>query len=161
MGTISGGPSTICAGGSATLTSSSAGGNQWYLNGSPIGGATAQTYNASVSGDYTVVVTSSGCSSAASAAFTLTVIPHPNATISVASPMAAGATATASVPDGGANAQYTWSIANGTINSGNGTRTINFTAGAAGTLTLGATVNVFTCGDVQSANVTVRTVSDG
>jgi len=48
------------------LTSSSSTGNQWYLNGSMIAGATSQNYTATQNGTYTVVVTSSGCSSAAS-----------------------------------------------------------------------------------------------
>ena len=72
-----GGPTTFCAGGSVTLTSSSASGNQWYLNGNPIGGATNQTYIATASGDYTTVVTNSGCSSAPSTATTVTVNPTP------------------------------------------------------------------------------------
>src|SRR5205814_10016095 len=70
-----GGPTTFCAGGSVTLTSSSASGNQWSLNGNPIGGATANTYNATASGSYTVVVTSLDRSSAASAATVVTVNP--------------------------------------------------------------------------------------
>ncbi|HYV95569.1 MAG TPA: PKD domain-containing protein [Chitinophagales bacterium] len=46
-----------------TLTSSAAGTYQWYFNGSIISGATDQTYVASQSGLYTVVVTNgSGCS---------------------------------------------------------------------------------------------------
>ncbi len=48
---------------SATLTSSSQTGNQWYLNGSLITGATSQTYTATQNGDYTVQVTdNNGCS---------------------------------------------------------------------------------------------------
>jgi hypothetical protein len=72
-----GGPTTFCAGGSVTLTSSSATGNQWYLNGNPIGGATNQAYVATAAGNYTVIVTTSGCSSAPSAATTVTVNPAP------------------------------------------------------------------------------------
>src|SRR4029079_17503742 len=72
-----GGPTTFCAGGSVTLTSSSASGNQWYLNGNPIGGATNNQYVVTASGDYTVAVTISGCTSAASAATTVTVNPIP------------------------------------------------------------------------------------
>jgi hypothetical protein len=49
------------------LTSNSSTGNQWYLNGNLIAGATSQNYTATQNGTYTVVVTSGGCSSAASA----------------------------------------------------------------------------------------------
>ncbi len=45
------------------LTSSSSTGNQWYLNGLIINGATNQTYTATANGNYTVVVTTNGCSS--------------------------------------------------------------------------------------------------
>jgi hypothetical protein len=68
-----GGPTTFCPGGSVTLTSSSATGNQWYLNGNPIGGETNQSYMATAAGDYTVTVTTSGCTSAPSAITTVTV----------------------------------------------------------------------------------------
>src|SRR5207244_1888497 len=76
-----GGPTTFCAGGSVTLTSSAGSGNQWYLNGSPVGGATSQTYVASVAGDYAVVITAGGCSSGSSAVTTVTINPNPNASI--------------------------------------------------------------------------------
>ncbi len=47
------------------LTSSSATGNQWYLGGTLINGATTQIYNAVASGNYTVDVTDvNGCTSA-------------------------------------------------------------------------------------------------
>ena len=74
---VAGGPTTFCAGGNVLLTSSSATGNQWYLNGNPIGGATNQAFSANAAGSYTVIVTTSGCSSAASTATTVTVIPLP------------------------------------------------------------------------------------
>lgn len=46
------------------LTSSSATGNQWYLNNNPIPGATQQNYTAQQSGNYRVVVTNTNnCSS--------------------------------------------------------------------------------------------------
>jgi hypothetical protein len=136
-----GGPTTFCAGGSVTLTSSSASGNQWYLGGNPIGGATNQAYVASAGGDYTVIVTATGCSSAASAATTVTVNPNPNATITApASTVTASTGNAASVANAGAGATYSWSITNGTITAGAGTANITFTAGAIGPLTLNVTV---------------------
>ncbi len=72
-----GSTTTFCTGGSVTLTSSAASGNQWYLGGNPIGGATNQTYSATATGNYTVVVTASGCSSVASAPTSVTVNPIP------------------------------------------------------------------------------------
>jgi len=56
---------TITQAGS-TLTSSSATGNQWYLNGVLIAGATGQNYTFTVNGTYTVVVTNGACTSATS-----------------------------------------------------------------------------------------------
>jgi hypothetical protein len=49
-----------------TLISSAASGNQWYFNGVAIPGATAQKHLAVYAGNYTVVVTLNGCSSAIS-----------------------------------------------------------------------------------------------
>jgi hypothetical protein len=72
-----GGPTTFCEGGTVTLTSSSATGNQWYLNGNPIGGASHQTYVATASGDYTNTITTSDCASSPSSAMTVTVNPIP------------------------------------------------------------------------------------
>jgi hypothetical protein len=152
-----GGPTTFCTGGSVTLTSSSATGNQWSLNGNPIGGATNQTYIATAAGGYTVVVTASGCSSVSSATTTVTVNANPNATITTAATAGSGSTGNvASVANAGAGATYAWSITNGSITGGSGTAGITFTAGGAGTLTLQVTVTTASgCSDTKSANVTV------
>src|SRR6185369_11001692 len=64
-------------GGSVTLTSSSASGNQWFLSSNPIGGATNSSYIATASGNYAVSVTTNSCSSAASSDETVTVNPIP------------------------------------------------------------------------------------
>lgn len=50
-----------------TLTSSANTGNQWYVDGTLIPGATGRQHVAVIAGNYTVVVTLSGCSSAPSA----------------------------------------------------------------------------------------------
>jgi len=151
------GNSSFCTGGSTTLTSSSASGNQWYVNGNPIGGATSNTYVATTAGDYTVVVTASGCSSAPSAVKTVTVNPNPNATITAPSSVQAGSTGNAaSVANAGAGATYAWGITNGTITGGTGTSAITFTAGAVGTLTLNVTVTTGAgCSAPGTTNVTV------
>ena len=152
-----GGPTTFCAGGSVTLTSSSASGNQWYSNGNPIGGATNQAFIATVAADYTVIVTTLGCSSSASAATTVTVNPNPNATITAPAAMPTGTSAGASVANAGVGATYVWGITNGSITSGAGTASITFTAGAVGTTTLNVTVTTAAnCSDTKSANVTVN-----
>jgi len=54
-----------------TLTSSAPSGNQWYFNGAPIPGATGQTYEATQSGDFYVIVTLNGCPSAQSNTITI------------------------------------------------------------------------------------------
>lgn len=64
---------SFCAGGSVTLTSNAANGNQWYKDGVVISGATATTYIANASGNYTAKVTVNGCESAASNAIVVTV----------------------------------------------------------------------------------------
>jgi len=152
-----GGSTTFCEGGSVTLTSSSATGNQWYRNGVLLGSETSQTTVATLAGAYSVTTTASGCTSAQSAATIITVNPKPNVTISVPSPMYSGASGTASVIHECTGATFAWSITGGTITSGNGTRIITFTAGPAGTLTLFVTVtNSFGCSDSKTADVTVQ-----
>jgi hypothetical protein len=55
------------------LTSSAASGNQWYLNGNAIAGATQKTFTAQTSGIYTVNVTVNGCTSSISAGLNVVV----------------------------------------------------------------------------------------
>jgi|GEM_PF-7102466 len=71
------GASTFCQGGNVVLSSSATTGNQWYKNGAIIAGATSQTYTATESGSYTVMVTLSNCASGTSAAEVVTVTPLP------------------------------------------------------------------------------------
>ena len=56
-------PTPVITENGAILTSSAPSGNQWYLNGVAIPGATGQTFEVTESGDYYVIVTLSGCSS--------------------------------------------------------------------------------------------------
>ena len=50
----------------ATLVSSSASGNQWYRDGTEVAGAVSQTYETSMTGLYTLVVSKGGCTSVSS-----------------------------------------------------------------------------------------------
>jgi gliding motility-associated-like protein len=108
-----GGPTTFCAGGSVTLTSAAASGNQWLLDGSPIDGATAQDYIATASGDYTVIVTASSCSSAASLAATVTVNDLPVITLGSTSPVSTSASSFGLSYSGLSGGTFTYSISTG------------------------------------------------
>lgn len=55
-----------------SLTSSSASGNQWYHNNTPIPNATGRTFTPNANGTYTVISTLNGCASAVSNAITIT-----------------------------------------------------------------------------------------
>ncbi|WEK20946.1 MAG: gliding motility-associated C-terminal domain-containing protein [Candidatus Pedobacter colombiensis] len=80
---ITAGTTTVfCAGGEVILTSDAATGNQWYLNGAAISGATGQTYTATASGKYTVITTNgNGCASPVSNEIDVTVNPLPVAPV--------------------------------------------------------------------------------
>ncbi|HKS25607.1 MAG TPA: carboxypeptidase regulatory-like domain-containing protein, partial [Thermoanaerobaculia bacterium] len=148
------GSATFC--GSGTLTSSAASGNQWYLGGVPIGGATGTTYNATGSGSYTVQVTSAnGCVSAMSAATTVTVNPTPaTPTASNTGPYCAGATISLSTPTV-SGATYSWTGPNGFTSAlQNPTRASSTTADA-GTYSVTVTVN----GCTSAAGTTSVTVN--
>lgn len=75
------GPTTVCTGNTVQLDASAGDSWAWFLNGSPISGATSQTYFASVSGDYTVLVTIGNCNAPMSAITTVSVIPLPTANV--------------------------------------------------------------------------------
>ena len=149
------GPTTFCQGSSVTLTSSSATGNQWYSSGSPIAGATGQTYNATVTGSYTVVVTLLGCTGPSSSATSVTVNPVPNTpTIS-----AGGAT---TFCEGGAvtltsssSIGNQWYRDNALISSATGK---TFSATQSGAYTVIVTLNNCSSGPSAAANVTVNPI---
>ena len=69
---------TSCSGNPIVLTSNNTTGNQWYLNGSAINGATSNTFTPLVSGSYTLVSTNNGCASNQSNSTTITITPSPS-----------------------------------------------------------------------------------
>ena len=75
-------PASFCAGSDIKLSSNTATGIQWQLNGSNILGATKEVYYATEAGDYTVLVTANSCVSAPT---TTNYLPAPNKPIVSAS----------------------------------------------------------------------------
>jgi Immunoglobulin I-set domain/PKD-like domain len=110
------------------------------------------------SGTYSVMATASGCISPA--AMTNAVVnTSPDSTITAPSSVCSNSGGHgASVPDAGIGAAYMWSIGNGSITGGAGTRSITFTAGASGSVTLNVTVQHGGCSSMGSANVTIDTM---
>jgi len=85
----SSGATTFCQGNSITLQATTGAGYtyQWLLGGTPISGATSDTYGASASGNYTVTITNGTCVGT-SAPFAVNVLPAPPAVITPAGPTA-------------------------------------------------------------------------
>ncbi|HYV94007.1 MAG TPA: SBBP repeat-containing protein [Chitinophagales bacterium] len=84
-----GGPTTFCAGGSVTLTSNTNNNfsYQWRKNGTNVSGATASAYTATVTADFSIVITNQyGCSTVSNI-IAVTKNPKPTATITAAGPV--------------------------------------------------------------------------
>jgi hypothetical protein len=96
------GSTTFCAGGSVTLTASSASSYHWST------GATTQSITATTGGSYTVTVTNASGCSATSSPTVVTVNPSPTANITADGPMTfcAGGSVTLTASSG---ASYLWS----------------------------------------------------
>jgi hypothetical protein len=107
-------------------------------------------------GAQTVTVADAGSPSVKGTAST-TVLSSGSTTVTAPASATAGTSGlTASTPQWG-GATYTWTIRNGTITAGQGTRTITFKAGSAGTLTLG--VIAARGGSVRTGSTSVNIVA--
>jgi hypothetical protein len=142
----------ICQGGSVLLSANAGSGYQWMLNGQSIAGATAQSYTATVAGNYAVTVTTT-CGSATSAGVTVNVISL-EAQINANGP-------TSFCPGGNVTLQantgsglvYQWKL-NGNILLG-ATQSM-FTATAAGNYSVIVTAN---CGSLESNIIAVNIIT--
>jgi hypothetical protein len=151
----------ICAGKTLQLSASTVAGGTYSWTGP--GGFTSTGQNPqilsappSASGQYRVTVTANGCTSLP-ATTTAVIRALPSTTISAPSsicPSSAGISA--SVPSAGTGATYSWTIGNGTITSGAGTRTIVFTAEPSGSVQLDVTVtNANACSASGSRSIPI------
>jgi hypothetical protein len=136
----------VCVGETLTLTAATVAGATYQWTGPNGFSSTSQNpmltnVQPSAAGDYSVTATVGGCASAASVT-TVTVRPLPSAVISAPPAVCAGSIGnTASVPNAGAGASYTWSIQNGTITSGGSGRVVTYSAGTSGNVILSVTVS--------------------
>jgi hypothetical protein len=140
----------VCEGTAAIVLTSSAGaGNQWYKDGSPIGGATATTLNITTapgnSGSYTVISTVSGCASLVSVATSVTINALPLVTPIVTpatTTVCSGSTVTVNVA--GSQAGINYELFNG------GTSLSSVIAGT------GGAINLVTSALAGNTTITVR-----
>jgi hypothetical protein len=112
--------------------------------------------HASDSGTYSVRAVVSECFSAPG---TTNVVVNPSPLVQITAPsfVCPGSGGhTASVPDVGPGASYSWQITNGTIRDGAGTRMVTFTAGASGSVTFFVVVETGAgCPGATSTSVTI------
>lgn len=143
---------SFCTGGSVVLSSSSTAGNQWLKDGSPISGATNQTYTANQSGSYTVKVTNaSNCESATSSATNVTVNALPTVPTITAATSTSLCTGGSVVLSSSATAGNQW-LKDGSPISGATDQ--NYTANQAGVYTVRVT-NASSCASISTSGVTV------
>ena len=145
-----GGPINFCTGGSVVLSSSAASGNQWYKDGVAISGAAAQNYTATQAGNYTVIVSLSGCTSTSSNGTTVAVtnIPStPNVTAGGPTSFCTGDNVVLSSSASTGNQWYKDGVAI------SGATAQNYTATQGGVYTVKVTVNG--CTSNSSGGVTV------
>lgn len=157
---VAGNNGPICVGQTLQLSASTVSGASYSWTGP--NAFTSSQQNPSIpsatlaaAGSYSVTATVSACTSAAGMT-TVAVNSAPSAVISApASVCPESGGFAASVPDAGVGATYAWTIGNGTITGGAGTRSITFSSGSSGSVTLNVTVQNGGCSAMGSKMVTI------
>jgi len=119
-------------------------------------GTANMTYTAGTQTPITisVIVTKDGCSNTCTKQVTVTALP--SCSITTDDPVCAGSSHTATGPDG--MDSYTWTVTGGTLDSGQGTQTIDYTAGAGPKVTIDLTVQKTGCQSNCSKEVNVTSL---
>lgn len=162
---ISGG-GTVCAGYPATLQLTLTGTAPWRVTWSDgfvqDGIATSpatRSVTPGVTTTYTLtaVADATGGGSVGGSAL-VTVVGYPSAAINAPAFVTPGAGGNvASVADAGAGATYVWTVTNGTVTAGAGTRSITFKSGSSGEVTLQVVVtNATDCSEVRTKKIPIR-----
>lgn len=152
--------SPICVGQALQLSASTVSGASYSWTGPNAFSSSQQnpsipSATAAASGTYSVTATANSCPSSP-ATTNVTVGTSPSSVITAPSSVCPNSTGhAASVPDAGIGAAYSWSIGNGTITGGAGTRAITFSAGSSGSVTLNVTVQAGGCSSMGSKGVTI------
>jgi hypothetical protein len=144
------GPSNVCPGGTVTLDAGA--GYTTYLWSN---NATTQTITVTLNNTATFsvnVTNAAGCSGSASKTVTVSSTTPPS--IVAPANVCQNSSANASVASQ-PGATYVWSVSNGTINSGQGTPNIVFTAGASGNVGLGISLTASGCTGTSTATVAI------
>jgi hypothetical protein len=160
-------PSSVCANSTGNTASvPDAGGGATYVwtitNGTITAGQGTRsiTWSAGTVSPVTIGITVTAADGCQCTNSTQVTVISPDCSITVPSSVCANSTGnTASVPNAGVGATYTWTITNGTITAGQGTRSITWSAGPTGPVTIGITINVSGCQCTNSTQVTVIVLS--
>jgi hypothetical protein len=124
---------------------------QWQLGGVPIPGETNSSHDATMSGDYSVIITNAtGCSDIA--VISITLAPTPSNTVALSGPLTfcAGSSVTMTA-SAGAGYTYQWYNTSGVIS---GATNISYTTSTSGTYSVTIT-NSFGCSNTSLGDVVV------
>jgi uncharacterized repeat protein (TIGR01451 family) len=144
------GPSNVCPGGTVTLDAGAGYATYLWSN-----SATTQTITVTLNTTATFsvnVTNAAGCAGNASKTVTVSSTTPPSIVAPANVCQNSSANASVATQPG---ATYVWSVGNGTINSGQGTPNIVFTAGASGTVTLGISLTASGCTGTSSVSVAI------
>ena len=172
------GPAAACTSGDGGTASVTLGGGapdpniQWGWRSTPggsitpISGATQPSYIihgpdfGGTGTKYLVATATTSCTEIVTTELAVTISDTPNVVIAASSGVFASSTGNfASVNDPGLGGTYSWSITNGTITSGQGSRLIGYTAGASGQVGLDVVVNASGCAGTSTPHADVPIIA--